>query len=483
MHSTWLQITPLRSVDALAEVTCVSREGVSPLGPPARRCGTPLTQFGTWQDKPGTPSIRSKAGEGRVGFRAAHTCAKMATSGARDKFTPTHPPKDAVCDHHTAALCSFQKEVFLEAQRDKKESPLCHTDGHMSRQKMLSWNPNYRSIKSEVVLRGHIVKDDSGAYAVFTEQGSSASQMTAAKIMDVIERLPDCDGQSADPVSACTRVKLEDAPRIPDVWIHLTTNMPQNMEKIEDPVITLERNLYGYHGKDNSKKLYLNLDGRKCRIGNVRSFIVHKAYFCQFLWMTSKWLERRRTCLPCGRNIWNMWILTKPHDFLIMCTWDALSVNVNRMKQLLDNMRRCLNHVFLLVQQKNYRDGKNLTHKPWRGLTTWNCQIKESGAIVQSFKSLLGWSSIQAIGTRINWRVVRRLLTNCLEMLVLGELDDLAFYAQSTSLRDQSQSGLRHVTDAGQGWFLTFFTQTISDSVVMWETRHSTHPWGRRASA
>ena len=42
-----------------------------------------------------------------MGFRAAHTCAKMATSGARDKFTPTHPPKDAVCDHHTAALCSF----------------------------------------------------------------------------------------------------------------------------------------------------------------------------------------------------------------------------------------------------------------------------------------------------------------------------------------------------------------------------------------
>ena len=31
------------------------------------------------------------------------------------------------------------------------------------------------------MLRGDIVKDNSGAYAVFTEQGSSASQMTAAK--------------------------------------------------------------------------------------------------------------------------------------------------------------------------------------------------------------------------------------------------------------------------------------------------------------
>ena len=34
------------------------------------------------------------------------------------------------------------------------------------------------------------MKEDSGSYAVFTEQGSSASQMTAAKVMDIISRLP-----------------------------------------------------------------------------------------------------------------------------------------------------------------------------------------------------------------------------------------------------------------------------------------------------
>ena len=45
----------------------------------------------------------------------------------------------------------------------------------------------------------YIVKDDSGAYAVFTEQGSSASQMTAAKVVDVVARLFDCDGQAQYP--------------------------------------------------------------------------------------------------------------------------------------------------------------------------------------------------------------------------------------------------------------------------------------------
>ena len=48
----------------------------------------------------------------------------------------------------------------------------------------------------------------SGSCAVFTEQGSSTSQMTAAKVMDVIARLPDCTKQAADAVSAYTEVKI-----------------------------------------------------------------------------------------------------------------------------------------------------------------------------------------------------------------------------------------------------------------------------------
>ena len=50
--------------------------------------------------------------------------------------------------------------------------------------------PKNQKYKGQAVLRGDKVKDDSGSCAVFTEQGSSASQMTAAKVMDVIARLP-----------------------------------------------------------------------------------------------------------------------------------------------------------------------------------------------------------------------------------------------------------------------------------------------------
>ena len=47
-----------------------------------------------------------------------------------------------------------------------------------------------------------------------TEQRSSASQMTAAKVMDIIARLPGCAGQTADAVSAYTHVKMQDAPTL-----------------------------------------------------------------------------------------------------------------------------------------------------------------------------------------------------------------------------------------------------------------------------
>ena len=56
--------------------------------------------------------------------------------------------------------------------------------------------PHFQKNKGGVVLQGEIVKDDSWADAVFTEQGSSASQMMSAKEMDVTARLTECDGQA-----------------------------------------------------------------------------------------------------------------------------------------------------------------------------------------------------------------------------------------------------------------------------------------------
>ena len=123
---------------------------------------------------------------------------------------------------------------------------------HLKNAELEAKNQKY---KGRVVLRGDIAKDDSGSYAVFTEQGSSASQMTAAKMIDIISRLPGCDGQAADAVSAYTEVKMEDAHKLlkipksecPDIWIRIPRHKwPKSWSSMEDPVVPLERNLYGH---------------------------------------------------------------------------------------------------------------------------------------------------------------------------------------------------------------------------------------------
>ena len=85
---------------------------------------------------------------------------------------------------------------------------------HLKNAELEAKHQKYKGRVGRVVLRGVFVKDDSGFYAVFTEQGSSESQMTAAKIMDITSRLPGCDGQATGAVSAFSQVKMEDARKL-----------------------------------------------------------------------------------------------------------------------------------------------------------------------------------------------------------------------------------------------------------------------------
>ena len=79
--------------------------------------------------------------------------------------------------------------------------------------------------------------------------------MTAAKVMDIKSRLPGSAGQAADAVSAYTQVTMEDAPTLlkipksecPDFWIRLPKHKwPKLWSRKEDPVVPLERDLYGH---------------------------------------------------------------------------------------------------------------------------------------------------------------------------------------------------------------------------------------------
>ena len=174
----------------------------------------------------------------------------------------------------------------------------------------------HQKYKGRVVLRGDIVKGDSGSYAVFTEQGSSPSQMTAAKVMDIISRLPGCAGQAPDAVSACTQVKMGDAPKLlkipklecPDIWIRLPRHKwPKSWSSMEDPVVPLERNLYGHPlagllWERQFEKVLLQHGWEKVSIWEC--LFVHRekgVILISVMWMTSNWLERNKISILCGK--------------------------------------------------------------------------------------------------------------------------------------------------------------------------------------
>ena len=77
-----------------------------------------------------------------------------------------------------------KKEVIDEARNKGREVHFASLND-LCDLKNSELEPQYQKYKGRVALRGDVVKDDSGSYAVFTEQGSSASQMTAAKVMDI----------------------------------------------------------------------------------------------------------------------------------------------------------------------------------------------------------------------------------------------------------------------------------------------------------
>ena len=178
----------------------------------------------------------------RVDQQKPKTRTKMTTTRKHEETRPMIcqiPAAKAAVDKECEKLEKISEWNLTKVRSKKQVIDEARTKGvkvhfaslmdicHLKNAELESKHHKY---KGRVVFRGDIVEEDSGSYAVFTEQGSSASQMTAAKVMDIISRLPGCAGQAADAVSAHTQVKMEDAPKLlkifqksecPDIWIRL----------------------------------------------------------------------------------------------------------------------------------------------------------------------------------------------------------------------------------------------------------------------
>ena len=139
--------------------------------------------------------------------------------------------------------------------------------------------------------------------------------MTAAKVLDVIGRLPHCAGQAADAVSAHTQVRMEDAPKLlkilkserPDMWRRLPRHTwPTSWSHIEDlwflsKGICTVTHLLASCGKDNLKKFHWDQDGKHTELGML--LCASTARSCQSVYVDDRKMAGRN---PHLNTMWKI---------------------------------------------------------------------------------------------------------------------------------------------------------------------------------
>ena len=97
--------------------------------------------------------------------------------------------------------------------------------------------------KGRVVFQGNQVKDQDGFSAIYGDQGTSASHLSATKFLDAIARLPGCNGADSDAVGAYTQAFHQGD------LTHVSIpkdRRPKSWKRFRNPVCRLIRNLYGH---------------------------------------------------------------------------------------------------------------------------------------------------------------------------------------------------------------------------------------------
>ena len=178
--------------------------------------------------------------------------------------------------------------------------------------------------------------------------------------------------------------KMEDAPWLlnipksarPDLWIRLPRHKwPKSRWSIEDPVVPLERTLYGHPlaglvCERKLKEVLLGLGWEK--VPNWECVFVHRK---QGLFL-SKYVDEYGSHVEeidetCGFRRTNT--ISWPRKFE-----DELNVKVKRTRVSLTNMEKCSNHDFLLQQLNCYQGVKNLAQRRSHGRTTWKDMLRNA---------------------------------------------------------------------------------------------------------
>ena len=230
---------------------------------------------------------------------------------------------------------------------------------HLKNAELEAKHPKY---KGRVVLRGDTVKDDSGSSAVFTEQGSSASQMTAAKVMGIhiqIARVRRTSSWCSIWLNAPKLLKIPKSDVQTFGFVYHDTNGQNHgpVWKTQSFLLSEICTVIPWQDccrKGNLRKSYWNMDGRRFPSGNACSYAVKKGYSYLCMWMTSKLAGKRQNIDPMWKVLHKEVDLGEPTFFLdnvyLGCTQRQCEIS----KDMWTITEPCLNHEFPRGELKNF---------------------------------------------------------------------------------------------------------------------------------
>ena len=260
--------------------------------------------------------------------------------------------------------------------------------------------------------------------------------MTAARVMDIISRLPGFAGQAADTVFAYTQVKMEDAPKLLKIPNSECPVYQDTSGLNHGPVWKIQSFLLSeictvilwqdYYGKSNLRKSYWNTVGRKFPIGNAYSYIVTNGFFLSVFVDDIKLTGKKQNIDPVWKVLNKEVDFGEPTSFLdhVYLGWSQRQCELS--KDIVDNYRT------MFESRISARTTKNLPCLEIQRISSWSydmaghakkcveryCELanQDDSTTLPSINSLHWWPSFQRGRIEISRRIVKSILSNCSEM-------------------------------------------------------------------
>ena len=149
---------------------------------------------------------------------------------------------------------------------------------------------------------------------------------------------------------------------------------------MEDPVVSLERNLYGHPlagllWERQIEKVLWEHGWKKCRIGNACSLNEKKEYSYLCMWTISNWLERKRKSIRLGKYSWKTLIWENQHHSLIMLILGCTQRECQMSKDFVDDYRSMFESRISSGAMEELSETKAAEKPDAETISSWSCDM------------------------------------------------------------------------------------------------------------